>query len=73
MSYAISGDSVRGYTIEFSLALPTLTVCPCCDKPIMTLRRAFLLAENLCLLADGPRPISEVIAPIVDRVRGETV
>lgn len=51
MNYTIEGDPARGYRIEFSRVWPILRVCPCCDKPIMTLRRAFLLAENLRMIA----------------------
>lgn len=52
MNYVITGDPTKGYTVEFSRIWPTLSVCPCCDKPIETLRKAYLMAENLRLIAE---------------------
>lgn len=51
MNYTIIGDPKRGYSVEFSRAWPVLSACPCCGKPIETVRKAFLLAENLRMIA----------------------
>jgi hypothetical protein len=55
MNYTISGDPERGYEIDFSEVWPRMTECPCCGKPIETLRKAYLIAENLCLIAGTPK------------------
>ena len=67
----------EGYAVEFSRVWPMLTTCPCCDKPIETLRKAFLIAENLTLIAasddaravQGLRPVGETVERIVERAR----
>lgn len=54
MNYTIEGDPNAGYVVEFSRVWPKLSTCPCCDKPILTLRKAYLIAENLRLIANKP-------------------
>lgn len=56
MNYTITGNPAKGYAVEFSRVWPRLSVCPCCNKPIETLRKAFLMAENLWLIAEGVEP-----------------
>lgn len=59
MNYVIEGGPLNGYIVTFSKVWGEVALCPCCGKPIDTLRKAFLLAENLIVLAKasplGPR------------------
>lgn len=50
MNYTIEGDPKRGYSIDFSGAWGKITECPCCGKPMPTLRKAYLVAESLRLI-----------------------
>ncbi len=50
MTFHIEGDPERGYTVQLPHLGAIYTLCPCCDKPFDTLRKAFLFAKNWTLL-----------------------
>lgn len=50
MTYTISGDSLRGYSIHFTSGRD-IYKCPCCDKALYTEDKARLLAENILVKA----------------------
>lgn len=45
-NYVINGDAIKGYTVTVNDVL-RYELCPCCDKPIDTRRKAEILAHNL--------------------------
>lgn len=49
-TYGISQDGIGSFIITHKSGFPRYAVCPCCDKPILSLARAEILAKNLTLL-----------------------
>ena len=58
--YNISGNETQGFTIQFlDGTSPDITICPCCDKPLMRRRNAETLANNLVRLFDATDALNE--------------